>query len=86
MHKYMSVILFNATNFVHISFKVARLRAKNAEISLLVEGVLGRTGQLTLSVCNIFVLTSLWQVCENDKLLCSAAWVNSRYRFVISMF
>ena len=31
-------------NFVHISFKVARLRAKNLKISLLVEGGAGSHG------------------------------------------
>ena len=54
MHKYMSVILFNATNFVHISFKVARLRAKNLKISLLVEGSLRRTGDITLQDSDIY--------------------------------
>ena len=50
----MSVILFNATNFVHISFKVARLRAKNLKISLLVEGSLRRTGDITLQDSDIY--------------------------------
>ena len=53
MHSFTALKLCNATNFVHISFKVARLRAKNAEISLLVEGGARPHGQLTLSICDI---------------------------------
>ena len=50
-----------ATNFVHISFKVARLRAKNAEISLLVEGGLSADGAChDINLIKKIALTPLW--------------------------
>ena len=38
LHNFNYMFLCTPPNFVHISFKVARLRAKNLKVSLLVEG------------------------------------------------
>ena len=74
-------------NFVHISFKVARLRAKNAEISLLVEGGFSAA---RVNSRYLFVISYSFDpavVSTQEVIYCSECWLasaNSRYRFVIS--
>ena len=44
LHNFNYMFLCTPPNFVHISFKAARLRAKKLKISLLVEGGLSADG------------------------------------------